>query len=107
VFTIDNKGTGNIFLITFVLILLTLVAHLEAPQPLKETTAPTSSEVNNEESESTSERFTLVERFVDSKEVDGYLVETYRQYEVYTDENGKVIKSVPTSNYSYIRYLIN
>lgn len=38
------------------------------------------------------------------KEVDGYIIETYREYEVHRDENGKIIKQVPTSNFEYIRY---
>lgn len=37
-------------------------------------------------------------------EVDGYIVETYREYEVHRDEDGKIIKQVPTSNFDYIRY---
>ena len=37
-------------------------------------------------------------------EIDGYIVETYREYEVYKDDKGQVIKKVPTSNYDYLRY---
>ncbi|MGD6817427.1 hypothetical protein [Metabacillus sp. 84] len=33
-----------------------------------------------------------------------YKVETYREYEVYTDSNGEIIKEVPTSNFNYLRY---
>lgn len=38
------------------------------------------------------------------KEVDGYIVETYREYEVHRDQNGTIIKQIPTSNYEYVRY---
>jgi len=38
------------------------------------------------------------------EEVDGYIVETYREYEVYKDKDGNIIKQVPTSNFDYIRY---
>ncbi|WP_226087580.1 hypothetical protein [Mesobacillus sp. S13] len=38
------------------------------------------------------------------KEVDGYIVETYREYEVHRDQNGNIIKQMPTSNYEYVRY---
>ncbi|RSD28633.1 hypothetical protein [Mesobacillus subterraneus] len=38
------------------------------------------------------------------EEVDGYIVETHQEYEVYRDQNGKIIKQVPTSNFDYIRY---
>ena len=37
-------------------------------------------------------------------EIDGYVVETYREYEIYKNENGQVASKVPTSNYDYIRY---
>ncbi|GMX63281.1 MULTISPECIES: hypothetical protein [Paenibacillus] len=33
-----------------------------------------------------------------------YLVEAYRQYEIYKDKNGKTVKTVPTENFNYIRY---
>ena len=37
-------------------------------------------------------------------EIDDDIVETYREYEIYKDENGQVIKKVPTSNFDYLRY---
>lgn len=39
-----------------------------------------------------------------TKIVDGTKVETYREYEIYKDENGHIVKRVPTSNYNYLRY---
>jgi hypothetical protein len=38
------------------------------------------------------------------EEVDGYIVETHREYEIYKDQAGNIIKEVPTSNYNYIKY---
>jgi hypothetical protein len=38
------------------------------------------------------------------EEVDGYIVETFREYEVYKDKDGNILKQVPTSNYDYIKY---
>ncbi len=38
------------------------------------------------------------------KEVNGYTVETYREYEIRRDKAGNVIKQTPTSNYEYIKY---
>jgi len=38
------------------------------------------------------------------EEVDGYIVETYREYEIYKDQYGNIIKQVPTSNFDYIKY---
>ncbi|MGM0845658.1 MAG: hypothetical protein ACQEUT_11825 [Bacillota bacterium] len=37
-------------------------------------------------------------------EKDGYIVEIYREYEIYQNANGDVIKEVPTSNFEFIRY---
>ena len=46
-----------------------------------------------------------LEMVLESKsEVDDDIVETYQEYEIYKDENGQVIKKVPTSNYEYLRY---
>jgi hypothetical protein len=42
--------------------------------------------------------------FEEKNEVDGYIIETYREHEIYTDENGSVIKQVPTSNFEYLKY---
>ena len=41
---------------------------------------------------------------VSKKEVSGYIIETYREYESYKDKSGEIIKDVPTSNYDYLRY---
>jgi hypothetical protein len=38
------------------------------------------------------------------EEVDGYIVETYREYEIYRDQDGNIVKQIPTSNYDFIRY---
>jgi len=40
----------------------------------------------------------------DREQVDGYIVETYREYEIYENENGVVVEREPTSNYDYLRY---
>ncbi|MFE8701527.1 hypothetical protein ACFYKX_13060 [Cytobacillus sp. FJAT-54145] len=38
------------------------------------------------------------------KEVDGFIVETYREYEIYKDKEGNILKQVPTSNFNYLKY---
>lgn len=42
----------------------------------------------------------LADRYQDGS----YMVEAYRQYEIYKDKNGKTVKTVPTENFNYIRY---
>lgn len=46
----------------------------------------------------------LEEKLIKTKKEDGYITETYREYEVYKDKNGKVIKSVPTSKMDTLFY---
>ena len=38
------------------------------------------------------------------KEVDGYIVETYREYEIYKDKDVNILNQVPTSNFNYLKY---
>jgi hypothetical protein len=40
----------------------------------------------------------------EKKQEGGYTIETYREYEIYTDETGTIIKQVPTSNFEYLKY---
>ena len=42
--------------------------------------------------------------FEERKEVDDFIVEIYREYEIYEDEGGNLIKKVPTSNYDHLKY---
>ncbi|MGG5254036.1 hypothetical protein ACQYAD_11130 [Neobacillus sp. SM06] len=45
-----------------------------------------------------------VEKLEKRTKENGYIVETYREYEVYKDSNGNVTKSVPTSKTDTLRY---
>ncbi|MCD7032676.1 hypothetical protein LRR81_00440 [Metabacillus sp. GX 13764] len=46
----------------------------------------------------------LEDKLVGTEEKDGYVIEKYEEYEIYSDEKGNVTKSVPTSHFSYLRY---
>ncbi|MDR7001675.1 hypothetical protein [Neobacillus niacini] len=46
----------------------------------------------------------LVEKLEKVEKVDGYFVETYQEYEVYKDENGKVKKEIPTDHVETLKY---
>ncbi|MBX0358577.1 hypothetical protein [Halobacillus sp. Nhm2S1] len=39
-----------------------------------------------------------------TKVVDGAKVEAYREYEIYKDLEGNIVKEVPTEYYNYVRY---
>lgn len=38
------------------------------------------------------------------REKDGYTIEVYREYEIYRDDNGTIVKMIPTDHYNYLRY---
>jgi hypothetical protein len=62
------------------------------------------SETNEELSEVILPELEYMHEESEDEEVDGYIVETYREYEIYKDQEGNIIKQVPTSNFDYIRY---
>lgn len=61
-------------------------------------------EKNLETEEIAALNFSLEMVLESRSEVDNDLVETYREYEIYKDANGQVVKKVPTSKYEYLRY---
>lgn len=69
-----------------------------------ETGATNDLEPNEEILDTILPEFEYVHEKDKDKEVDGYIVETYREYEVHRDRNGTIIKQMPTSNYEYVRY---
>ncbi|CAH0344744.1 hypothetical protein [Bacillus sp. CECT 9360] len=77
----------------------------QAGGAINETTMATPGEKKNASEENLI--LQLDQRLVDREEVDGYLVETYREYELYEDREGNVKKVIPTSNYDYIRYKLD
>ncbi|XOK61978.1 hypothetical protein ACJ7K1_02260 [Paenibacillus elgii] len=58
------------------------------------------SSVNGAKQYSVFTQWKLADQYQDGS----YLVEAYRQYEIYKDRNGKTVKTVPTENFNYIRY---
>jgi hypothetical protein len=46
----------------------------------------------------------MEEKLEKSEKVDGYIVETYQEFEVYRDQFGKVTKRVPTSKTETLKY---
>ncbi|RSK25448.1 hypothetical protein EJF36_00105 [Bacillus sp. HMF5848] len=62
----------------------------------------TSLEVNSEQANNL--HMELEYKLINIDAIDGYQVETYREYEIYTDIRGEIIKEVPTNNLDYIRY---
>ncbi|WNF24774.1 hypothetical protein [Mesobacillus jeotgali] len=69
-----------------------------------ETGATHNPETTEEMLDTIMHEFEYVHEKAIDKEVDGYIVETYREYEVHRDQNGKIVKQIPISNYEYVRY---
>ncbi|WP_338471439.1 hypothetical protein R4Z10_01275 [Niallia sp. XMNu-256] len=85
-----------------------ILAKVEALEEVSETVSSDSKEnegaENLEEVEKAFADYTL-EMLLEEKTVDGdYIIEEYREYEVYRGLDGEIIKSVPTSNFDYLRY---
>ncbi|WP_010098616.1 hypothetical protein [Ornithinibacillus scapharcae] len=55
---------------------------------------------NNKRSETSTYEYVLD----GMNEVDGYIVESYREYEVHQDKEGNDIVRIPTDNYQYLKY---
>jgi len=63
-----------------------------------------STETSSKDEQAENPNYTL-EYKLEKKELNnGYWVETYQEYKVYKDKNGKVIEAIPTSNFNYLRY---
>lgn len=74
------------------------------PASQEQESEETSGNENVAEGEEAAQNYSL-EMVLESKsKKDGYIVETYREYQFYRDENGHVMKKVPTSNFNYLRY---
>ncbi|WP_156183148.1 hypothetical protein [Mesobacillus campisalis] len=93
---------AGLFLLLFLGALELVITELERYFPDED--AVTVSSFKSEE-ELREEMLPQLEMFlVGREEVDGYMVETYREYEIIKDSEGKLIQKTATENYEYIRY---
>jgi hypothetical protein len=94
-----------------VLTIVGIIGLLEAPMSIDQHTEefynsiPAAVNVEADE-EDVVEVMSLEKEFVSKDVIDGYVVEKYQEFEVYRDSSGKIIRSIPTSNYDYLRYFI-
>lgn len=100
------KGNFSVFFI--LVLLLAATAYLDSPYSFlnkKYTFAAsepvTAAPINELPSSKVPE---IVEKLEERTKEDGYIVETYREYEVYKDGDGNVTKSVPTSKTDTLKY---
>jgi len=115
-----SKTTSSIVIGLFILFILGVMAFLDTTHVKHEeigsflTSYPASNEIEetigseeNEESDNNVLPPILEDKLVNSEIVEGYLVEEYREYEIYKNKEGSIVKTVPTSNYNYIRYSLD
>lgn len=93
----------------FVIILLAFIAYVETPTAkINEDYVYYYGETTESEPASTSEEVygapELEYKLEATTVEDGVVLETYREYEIYKNRAGEVVKNVPTSNREYLRY---
>lgn len=120
----DDHKKSNLFsalMVLFIFINLALLVMIIAPpghyalsnvtssietfdEDLPEGAQLTTFTLGEEEQAANNLTMILEWRLVDSAIQGDYTVETYREYEIYKNDQGKTVKTVPTSNYDYLRY---
>lgn len=79
-------------------------AEAQGSEPASLLEEETNVTADKESEEVLAQNYSLDMILEEKTEIDGYIVETYREYEIYKDDQGQVFKKVPTSNYDYLRY---
>ena len=92
-----------------VIILLAFIAYVETPTAkINEDYVYFYGETAESETASTSADVygapELEYKLEDTKVENGFVIETYREYEIYKNREGEVVKNVPTSNREYLKY---
>lgn len=94
--------------ICFLLVTLGFAAYLDSPYSFinKDYTYSADQPVMAQpvEVEPSSDIPVLEEKLEKTEKVDGYIVETYQEYEVYKDKDGNVLKSEPTGKIDTLQY---
>ncbi|KAA9017041.1 hypothetical protein [Niallia endozanthoxylica] len=104
-YSLINKEHVRVSSIPNEVLLAEAESAAEDGNDLSEPVVSNDEEAGSQESEEVeAQDFTLEMMLEEKSKVDGYIVETYREYEIYKNENGELIKKVPTSNFDYIRY---
>lgn len=99
---------NNRIVLFILLIIICLSAYLDSPYSFlnknlyytatEPTTVPALNTVEPADNNDTEEKL------FKSKKSGGYIVETYREYEIFKDAQGNVTKEEPTSHYDVLKY---
>jgi len=107
----------KILLIAGAITLLFVVAYIDTPEDTYHgfttdlhdglttvQTDETEETIAQQEQESVEVFSSVTHELEETFERDGYTIEKYREYELFEDENGVIVKKVPTSNFDFLRY---
>jgi hypothetical protein len=104
-----SKTSSQIFTLFFLVLLIGMMAFLDSFQARNIETG--SFPMAAEEAETAAKEqplFTVYEdKKIASEEKDGYWVETYQEFEILKDADGKTVEVKPTENYSYLKYRVD
>ncbi|CAI9388442.1 hypothetical protein ACTQ5K_05165 [Niallia sp. Sow4_A1] len=94
-----------------VIVLLAFIAYIETPTASINKNQVLFYSPTNEDQEvssNTDEIFGAPEleyKLEETKEEDGFIVEVYREYEIYKNRQGDIVKTVATDNTEFIHYV--
>ena len=92
----------------FLLLILGLAAYLESPLSILNKNYAYSSDqpviAQPAEVVPPTDIPVLEDKLEKTEHVDGYTVETYQEFEVYRDKEGKITKKIPTSKTETLKY---
>lgn len=94
-----------------VIVLLAFIAYIETPTASINKNQVLFYSPTNEDQEvssNTDEIFGAPEleyKLEETKEEDGFIVEIYREYEIYKNRQGDIVKTVATDNTEFIHYV--
>ncbi|MBT2728203.1 hypothetical protein J7E63_14780 [Bacillus sp. ISL-75] len=98
----------NVICICLLLVTLGFAAYLDSPYSFINKDYAYSADqpvmAQPVEVEPSSDVPVLEEKLEKIEKVDGYIVETYQEYEVYKDKDGNVLKSEPTGKIDTLQY---
>lgn len=108
-----NKRKTKIYTTFFLLCILVFLAYLnnvtENELSGTHSTIPVSNDGVEEDQTASNDLNPVLEyRLVDSKKdkEEGYIIEKYQEFEIFTKKDGTIYKTNPTNNFSYLKYKI-
>ncbi|WP_203288926.1 hypothetical protein [Metabacillus sp. cB07] len=103
-----SKTSSAVVTFLFLTLFIAMMAYLDTPQAKSDETVtfPIAAEEEDQETAAWESQLVTVyeDKKIGTKWEDGYRVETYQEFEVDKDADGKTVDVRPTGNYSYLKY---